>query len=80
MEGRDEKKYKHNNGVFKIFYQGLLGCEYSYVVSEGLLVYSKSNTDRAVAEVELAQLFLETQKYPDETNRVILLIYRYIEV
>ena len=64
MEGRDGHKYKYNNGVFKIRYQGLLFCDGNYIVSEGLLVYSKSNTDRAVAEVELARFYLETEEFP----------------
>ena len=65
MEGRDGKKYKHNNGVFKIRYQGLFLCDAWQIVSEGLLVYNKAKTDRTKAEVELARLVLETQKFPE---------------
>ena len=67
MEGREGKKYKHNNGVFKIRYQGLYFCDASQIVSEGLLVYNKAKTDRAKAEVELARLVLETQEFPESS-------------
>ena len=58
--GRDGKKYQHNNGVFKMRFQGLLACEIWGVVSEATLVYSKPGMRRADAEVELAALFVET--------------------
>ena len=63
-QGRDGKKYEHNDGVFKIRFQGLLACEIYHVATESTLVYNKLNADRATAEVELAELFLETHTWP----------------
>ena len=53
------KRYHHNRGVFRIFFEGLLFCEINHITAEALLVYNKPNEERAIAEVELASLHEE---------------------
>ena len=66
-KGRRGEQYIHNQGVFKIRFQGLLACSIYNVQTEAILVYSKPNTERSKAEIELASLYVETEHWIHST-------------
>ena len=73
--GKGGEQYVHNQGVFKIRLQGLLACSIYNVQTEAILVYSKPNTDRSKAEIELAFLYVETEHWVHSTYPKVSFAY-----
>ena len=66
-KGKRGEEYVHNQGVFKMRFQGLLACSIYNVQTEAILVYSKPNMERSKAEIELASLYVETEHWIHST-------------
>ena len=66
--GRHGTYYKHNNGVFKMRFQGLQACSFDGVIGEALLVYNKFGSNRQDSEIELAEVFEHSRKRPHSSK------------
>ena len=78
--GRHGTYYKHNDGVFKMRFQGLQACSIEGVIVEALLVYDKVGSNRQDSEIELAEVFEHSSKRPHSSKsyeRVIINIMNF---